>query len=158
MSDKNLTQQLVLIVDNVRSVLNVGSFFRTADATRVNEIFLCGYTPTPDKNDMSKTALGAEATVKWRYFAHTWRAIEHARSEGLQIVALEQSPKSINYLEFSPKFPVALIIGNEVDGISPKILERCDTAIELPMHGTKESLNVAVALGIALYKLNESRQ
>lgn len=153
----DLDKQLFLIIDNVRSVLNVGSFFRTADAAGVTQIIICGYTPTPDKHDMSKTALGAEMAIPWRYYAHTWRAIEDLKKAGFEIIALEQSPNSIDYREINPKFPVALIVGNEVSGISPKILSRCDKIMELPMSGDKESLNVSVATGIALYKLNEQR-
>lgn len=158
MPAQKFSQQVILVVDNVRSVLNVGSFFRTADGAGVDKIILCGYTPTPDKNDMSKTALGAELVLPWEYSAHTWRAIEDLKKQNFKIYALEQSSDSKNYAEFKFEFPCALIVGNEVDGISEKILKRCDVVIELPMHGSKESLNVGVACGIGLYKINEKRK
>ncbi len=152
-----LNQKIILIADNIRSALNIGSLFRTADAVGVGEIILCGTTPTPDHPKVAKTALGAELRISWQHAAHTWRTIEDLKSQGVRIVALEQSKHSITYTNYKPSFPLALVIGNEVSGISPAILRRCDDIIEIPMQGIKESLNVTVAAGIALYKLNEYR-
>ncbi len=156
---------VVLILNNIRSVLNVGSIFRTADAIGVEKIYLCGYTPIPEhrgrrlgNEKISKTALGAEKTVSWEYVPQAWRIIQKLKQEGVHIVALEQSAGSMDYRTYQPQFPLALILGNEVKGISKNILDLCDATIELPMRGKKESLNVAVAAGIALYKLTEKNE
>lgn len=150
-------QQFYLVLDNIRSALNVGAIFRTADAARVDKIYLCGYTPTPDNDKVKKTALGAEKTVAWKKFAQTWQLIEKLKKDGTMIVALEQDKKSIDYRKLKPKFPMALIVGNEVKGLSKNILKRSDKIIAIPMYGRKESLNVAVATGIAAYRINEKR-
>jgi len=167
---------IMLILNNIRSALNVGSIFRTADAVGVKKIYLCGYTPIPSvfdgatgqapipcgrkvpNNKIAKTALGAEKSVAWEYIPQAWRLIERLKKEDVYIVALEQSSKSIDYRKYEPKFPLALIVGNEVSGISGKILNSCDAIIKLPMRGKKESLNVAVAFGIAAYKLMEKKR
>lgn len=158
MTDK----RVLLILNNIRSVLNVGSIFRTADAAGVAKVYLCGYTPIPETrgrkfgNDkLAKTALGAEKSVPWEYHPQAWRLINRLRQDGIHTVALEQSPTSVDYRRYAPKFPMALMVGNEVRGLSKEMLELCDACIEIPMHGKKESLNVAVATGIALYKFFE---
>lgn len=148
-------ERLFIILNNIRSALNVGAIFRTADAAGVSKIFLCGYTPTPEDNKVKKTALGAENFVPWEKHFQVWRVLEKLKKEGVQIVALEQTPKSIDYRKFKPRFPVALIVGNEVSGLSDKILKYVDKIIAIPMYGKKESLNVAVAFGIAVYKITE---
>jgi 23S rRNA (guanosine2251-2'-O)-methyltransferase len=154
--------ELHLVLHNIRSILNVGAIFRTADAVGVKKIYLTGYTPIPETrgrkfgNDrLKKTALGAEKTVPWEYHAHAWRLLEKFKTEGIHIVALEQSSKSVDYRHYKPKFPLALVVGNEVRGLSEEILKKCDAVVELPMKGKKESLNVSVAAGIALYKFSE---
>jgi tRNA G18 (ribose-2'-O)-methylase SpoU len=155
-------EKFVVIIDNVRSAHNVGSIFRTSDAAGIKRIYLCGITPTPypqrgiDK--VSKISLGAEKSVDWEYHDQTWRLIDKLKKEGYKIVALEISKSATNYKKFFPKFPLALIVGNEVKGLSKKILSKADTVLNLPMHGAKESLNVSVAFGIATYKINESRK
>ncbi len=149
-------QELYLILDNIRSALNVGAIFRTADASAVNKIFLCGYTPTPENDKVKKTALGAEKTVPWEHRSRTWQLIKLLKKNGVMVVALEQSSGSIDYRKLKPKFPSALVIGNEVKGLSKNILKYADKIVALPMYGRKESLNVAVATGIALYKIRES--
>lgn len=145
------------ILFNIRSAHNVGSIFRTADGAGVAKLYLCGYTPTPnDRNvgkDISKTALGAETFVLWEKHRQTVRLIKKLKKEGARIVALEQTPNSILYSKFKPKFPLCLIVGNEVSGIPKSILSLADDIIEIPMQGKKESLNVAVAFGIAAYNL-----
>jgi 23S rRNA (guanosine2251-2'-O)-methyltransferase len=155
-------KRLMLILNNIRSVHNVGSIFRTADAAGVTKIYCCGYTPIPERrgkklgNDkLAKTALGAEKTISWEYAPQTWRLIQKLKGEGIRAVALEQSKRSIDYRKYSPQFPMVIIVGNEVRGVSRKILTMCDDAIEIPMRGKKESLNVSVAAGVILYKLNE---
>lgn len=148
-----MLKDFYVVVDNVRSLENVGSIFRTADALGVVKIFLCGISGKPPHQKISKTALGAEKTIPWEYHRQTWRLIESLQRQKIRIVALEQSKKSILYTKFKPRFPLALVIGNEVKGISPKTLQKVDNVICLPMKGTKESLNVSVAFGVAGYQI-----
>ena len=145
--------EIYLVLNDIRSRENVGSIFRTADAAGVAKIYLCGITPTPPHDKISKTALGAEKYVPWEYHKQAWRLLEKLKKDGINIVALEQTKGSEGLFKFKPKFPLALVVGNEVSGISPKILKYCDKKISIPMYGKKESLNVAVAAGVALYKL-----
>src|SRR3989344_750172 len=142
-----------VICDNIRSLENIGSIFRTADATGIKKVFLCGISGTPPNHKISKTALGAEKMVPFEYHKQTWRLIEKLKKQKISIVALEQDKKSIIYTKFKPKFPLALIIGNEVKGISEKVLKKANKIIYLPMKGQKESLNVAVAFGVAGYHI-----
>ncbi len=151
-------QEVCLILHNIRSAYNVGSVFRTADAAGVNKIYVCGYSPTPDDKKVAKTSLGAEKFVPWEYQKQTWRLLEKLKAGGVRIAALEQTKKSVDYKKFKPRFPMALIIGNEVRGLSKKILSHTDNIIEIPMFGKKESLNVAVAAGIAIFKITEYRK
>jgi tRNA G18 (ribose-2'-O)-methylase SpoU len=146
-------KEVYLVIHNVRSVLNVGSMFRTADAAGVAKIYLCGYTPTPEHPKMSKTSLGAEKAVSWEHHIQTGRLLRLLQERGTSILALEQTKRSKDLFKFRPKFPLALVVGNEVRGLSPAILNYCDKAVEIPMCGEKESLNVAVAAGIALYEI-----
>ncbi len=156
-------ESLILIIHNVRSAHNVGAMFRTADGAGADRIFLTGYTPPPPKQDASyltdaeksfrKTALGAEAFIPWKKSRSFARVFFWLRKDGYQIIALEQSGQSIGYRRYVPKGKVALIVGNEVHGINRKILNRCDATIEIPMYGTKNSLNVSVAAGVALYQI-----
>ena len=154
------TQELYAICHNIRSLHNVGSIFRTADAAAVTRLYLCGYTGHPPRSEIGKVALGAEQTVPWEHHAHTWRVLERLKSWGVEIVALENniaSPSTELY-RFHPQFPVALLLGNEVSGLSPALLKRADEIVHIPMYGRKESLNVSVACGIALYELNHGRK
>lgn len=151
-------QGISLILYNIRSAYNVGSIFRTADAAGVKKIFICGYSPTPNDKKVTKTALGAEKFIPWEYHRQTWRLLEKLRKDRVQIVALEQTKKSVNYRRFRPKFPMALVMGNEVGGLSRKILKYADKIIAIPMYGRKESLNVAVAAGIAIFKTIEYKK
>ncbi len=153
-------KEIVLVIDNVRSAHNVGSMFRTADAAGVTKIYCIGYTPTPldrfkrPQKDIAKTALGAEQTLPWEHYDHIGDVIQALKHDGVTIVALEQTKNAIDYrtlLHHGDK--VALVVGNEVGGISEGTLALCDHHIEIPMRGTKESLNVSVATGIALYAL-----
>ena len=143
--------ELYVICDNIRSLENIGSIFRTADALGVSKIFLCGICGKPPNHKISKTALGAEKTVPFEHYKQAWRLIEKLKKEKVKIVALEQDKRALAYTKFKPKFPLALIIGNEVKGVSKKILDKCDKIIYLPMRGKKESLNVSVAFGVAGY-------
>ena len=146
-------QEIVVICQNIRSLHNVGAFFRTGDAYRVSKIFLCGYTGAPPREEISKVALGAERWIPWEQRPHTWRVVEELRAKGFQIVALEQVAGSVPIIRFAPKYPLALIFGNEVRGVTKEILKRSDAVVHLPMYGKKESLNVSVAAGAALASL-----
>lgn len=143
-----------VICDNIRSLENVGSIFRTADALGVTKIYLCGISGRPPEAKISKTALGAEKTVPWEYVRQTSRLIDRLKRDRVKMVALEQDKEAIDFRKFKPKFPLALIVGHEVKGVSKKILAKSDHIIFLPMKGEKESLNVAVAFGVAGYKIN----
>ena len=140
-----------VVCDNIRSLENIGSIFRTADALSVDKIFLCGICGQPPHNKISKTALGAENNILWEYYQQTWRVITQLKKEGVFVVALEQAKNSLHYRKFKPKFPMALVIGNEIKGVSSSVLKKADKIIHLPMRGKKESLNVAVAFGVAGY-------
>lgn len=144
---------LYLILDNIRSMQNVGSIFRTADAAGITKIYLCGITPRPPRKEIDKAALGAVDFVEWEYVENIKTLISNFKKERVKVVALEQDPRSIQYSEHMIHDSCALIVGNEVDGISPETLDLCDTIIEIPMHGRKNSLNVAVATGISLFEI-----
>lgn len=151
----------IAVLDNLRSVHNVGSIFRTCNAVGIEKIILCGTTPTPldakgiARKDFAKVALGAESTVAWEYLETTLDAITFLEQEEYCIISLEQSADSVDYksVDISDEENVAFVIGNEVDGISNDILERSDIIAEIPMLGTKESLNVTIAFGIATYRI-----
>ncbi|MDP3764151.1 MAG: RNA methyltransferase [bacterium] len=147
------SQEVYLILHNIRSAYNVGAIFRTADAVGVSKIYIGGYTPTPKNPKVTKTSLGAEKSVAWEKYFNTWKLVEELKSKQIKVVALEQSKNSRDYRQFKPKFPLAVVVGNEVKGISPNILKRCDSVWHIPMRGKKESLNVSVATGIFVYHL-----
>ncbi len=146
-----------VICDNIRSVYNVGSIFRTSDALGVDKIFLGGITPTPKDKRIEKTALGAEKTVLWEHLWQSWRIIAKLKKEGFAIAALEQAKGGVNLKDFKPKFPLALIAGSERKGVPDSLLKKADAIIEIPMAGNKESLNVAVALGIAAWEISKMK-
>ncbi|MGC9048960.1 MAG: RNA methyltransferase [Patescibacteria group bacterium] len=150
-------KKLVLILDNIRSLYNVGAIFRIADGAGIDKIYLGGITGKPPNEKIKKVALGAEQSVAWEHHWQIWRVVDKLKEENFQIVALEQTAKSICYTKFKPKPPLALIIGNEKRGVSRSLLKRADKIIELPMFGQKESLNVAIAAGIAVYEINKYR-
>lgn len=152
---EGMKKDIHLVLHNIRSAYNVGSIFRTADAAGVGKIYLGGYTPAPDSEKVAKTSLGAEKSVKWEKVKDTWRLMEKLKSDGINVIALEQSKMSRDYRKFEPKFPLAVVVGNEVSGLSPRILKRCDSVWHIPMRGRKESLNVSVAAGIFLYNIFE---
>ncbi len=152
-----MKKSFFLIIDNVRSLENVGSLFRTADAMSIDMVFLCGITGTPPSHKIAKTALGAEEWIPWEYHSQTWRLVEKLQKEKVSIVCLEQGKGSISLSKFKPKFPLALVVGNEVKGVFSSVLKKADTLLEIPMTGKKESLNVAVAFGIAAYEIQQGR-
>ena len=141
------------ILDHLRSAHNVGSAFRTADGAHIRELFLVGYTPTPPHRHLAKTALGAVDSVPWRHFETTEAAIQAAREMGAQVLALEKTDDSISIWEAELQFPLALIAGNEAEGLSEQTRALCDATVHLPMLGHKNSLNVSVAWGVALYEV-----
>ncbi|MHB8652219.1 MAG: TrmH family RNA methyltransferase [Minisyncoccota bacterium] len=152
------TQEVVLVLCDIRSVHNVGAIFRTADAAGVARIFCVGYTPTPKDRfgrmrvDLQKTALGAEKSVAWESCSRATTVVRRLKKEGYLIIALEQDRRSVNYKDAALRNKkIALVVGNEKDGVSKNILDRCDKIVEIPMHGEKESLNVSVATGVALF-------
>lgn len=147
-----MNRKIILILHNIRSRFNVGAIFRTADAAGVAQIYLCGITPAPPHPKIDKVALGAEKTIPFEKVARTTDLIKKLRTTH-QIVALEQSKRSIPYYELKPTYPLALIVGNEVKGLSLPILSKCAKIIEIPMHGAKESLNVAIATGIVIFDI-----
>ena len=147
-----------VVCDNTRSLENIGSIFRTSDALGVNKIFLCGISGFPPNSKISKAALGAEKNIPFEHYWQTWRVIDKLKKEKVKIVVLEQTKRSTKYSNFTPKFPLALIVGNEIKGISPSVLKKADKIIDIPMFGKKESLNVAVAFGIVGYEINKYRR
>lgn len=156
-------KRLILIIHNVRSAHNAGSMFRTADGAGAEKIYLTGYTPVPPRPDslylttaekaFQKTALGAETYIPWEKRVSLANVITTLKKKGYEIVALEQDERSRKCTSYRPKKSVALIVGNEVRGLDKKILDQCDVLIEIPMRGQKNSLNVSVAAGIALYQI-----
>lgn len=151
-------KSVYLLLHNIRSVYNVGAIFRTADAIGISKIYLSGYTPTPvdrfgdSRKDFAKSALGSEKTTPWEYKKTPTNLIERIKKEGYQIISVEQSAKSIDYKKIKPKPKTLVILGNEVFGISKKLLSKSDYIAEIPMRGKKESLNISVAAGIVLYR------
>lgn len=148
---------IVVVLDNIRSMHNVGSIFRTADAFLIQGIYLCGLTPQPPHRDIHKTALGATETVSWKYYSTTLKAIQYLKQQHYTICAVEQTTKSIALQNFAfSKKPIALIFGNEVHGVGADILPLCHAAIEIPQYGTKHSLNVSITSGIVLWQMINS--
>jgi tRNA G18 (ribose-2'-O)-methylase SpoU len=156
---KKTLPEMVVIVHNVRSAHNVGSIFRTADAAGITKIYLTGYTPAPlDRfnrpvKEIAKTALGAETGVSWEKVNNPSHVIAKLKRDGFLVVAVEQSARSKKYLDLKTKQPIALVLGNEVRGLSRGVLSHADVVVEIPMFGMKESLNVAVSFGIVAFGL-----
>jgi len=148
---------LYVLAEDVRSLWNVGSLFRTADGLGVAHLFLCGITGIPPHPDIQRTALGAHEVVSWSYTTHGFAAVDAARRLGCRVVALETTDRSVPLRAALCHRPMLLIVGNEVDGVSPELLERADETVHIPMHGIKHSLNVAVAAGIALWHYTHER-
>lgn len=144
---------LVVVVDNVRSLNNIGSLFRTCDGFAVERIVLCGISAVPPSPEIHKTALGAEDSVDWQYFADTLDALSQLRDAGYTICTLEQVKGSVELQDFRPEpgKRYALVVGNEVDGVAPEVVDFCDVCLEIPQRGTKHSLNVTVSAAIAIW-------
>jgi tRNA G18 (ribose-2'-O)-methylase SpoU len=142
-----------LLLDNIRSMYNVGSFFRTADGAGMERLLLSGITARPPKKAISKTALGAEDRVPWEPVENAAQAILSLRQNHYEIAAIETSDRAVDIFDWQPRFPVCVLFGHEVDGLSPELLAACDTHVRLPMLGLKHSLNVASAGAIVMYEL-----
>ncbi|MGQ1784934.1 RNA methyltransferase [Saccharicrinis sp. GN24d3] len=145
---------LIAILDNVRSLNNVGSVFRTSDALCLEEIYLCGITPTPPHNDIHKTALGAEDSMNWSYHEDTNKSVVDLQAEGYKVYCVEQARGSTSLLDFKPQIneKIALVFGNEVKGVQQAVIDSSDGCIEIPQFGTKHSLNISVSAGIVLWE------
>jgi len=145
---------LIVVLDNVRSLHNVGSVFRTSDAYLVEAVCLCGITSTPPHAEIHKSALGAENSVDWVYFEDTLEAIKELKTKGFEVLAIEQAEGStmLNQLEINPSGKYAVVLGNEVKGVQQAVVDACDGCIEIPQYGTKHSLNVSVTAGIIIWE------
>ena len=151
------TNSFFIIAHNIRSLYNIGTIFRTADALGVDFLFLTGYSGQPPRKEISKVALGAENFVPWEHYQSISYLLKKLKKSGVKIVALETDKKAVNYLDFKPQFPLALLLGNEVKGLSKSLLDQSDHLIKIPMKGKKESLNVAVAMAVASYHIVSCR-
>jgi tRNA G18 (ribose-2'-O)-methylase SpoU len=150
---EGLALPVAVLLDNVRSLYNVGAFFRTADAAGVEKLYLCGITGHPPKRAITKTALGAEETVAWEHAWDPCAVAESLRTRGYEVAAIETAVHAVDLFEWEPRFPVCLIFGHEVEGIRPELSARADTHVRIPMLGGKHSLNVATAGGVVVYEL-----
>tara|TARA_B100000953_G_scaffold273961_1_gene246346 strand:- start:229 stop:762 length:534 start_codon:yes stop_codon:yes gene_type:complete len=144
---------LVLILDNIRSLHNIGSIFRSSDAFLIEKIYLCGITATPPHRDIQKTALGATESVSWEYSKDTCETISSLKERGVKVIAVEQVKDSISLQNFFPKKSkrYAFVFGNEVNGVSQSIIDMCENAIEIPQEGTKHSLNISISVGLVIW-------
>lgn len=149
---------LVVVLDDVRSMYNIGSVFRTCDAFRVEGIALCGICQTPPSTEIHKTALGAEDAVSWKYYKTALEAVETLKSEGYEVLAVEQVEHSIKLQHFMPNTAkrYAVVLGNEVKGVHQEVVDACNGCLEIPQRGTKHSMNVSVTAGIVIYKFAEN--
>jgi 23S rRNA (guanosine2251-2'-O)-methyltransferase len=149
---------VAVVLDNVRSMHNIGSIFRTADGFAVEQICLCGITACPPHREIEKTALGATQSINWKYFETTLQAVEQLRAEGHAIIAIEQAENSTMLNEFVPEEGVkyALIFGNEVNGVDEEVMAKIDACIEIPQFGTKHSFNIVVSAGIVLWEFSKA--
>lgn len=154
--------QLIIILDNIRSLNNIGSVFRTADAFRIQHVYLCGITAKPPHKDIQKTALGSTDSVSWTYAENTIDVVKNLQSEAVKVIAIEQADKSTFLQDFKAKSDstYAVVFGHEVKGVSQEVVSQCDAVIEIPQFGTKHSLNISVSCGVVIWdlftKLNHS--
>jgi len=154
-----MAREIYLVLDNIRSVHNVGSIFRTADACGVSKIYLTGQTPTPidrfgrDRKDLAKVALGAEKNIVWEQADSSLEVLKNLKADGFQVISIEQSENSVDYKKVEAKEKMVFVLGAEVEGLSKSVLDLSDIVAEIPMKGKKESLNVSVAAGVALFRI-----
>ncbi len=142
---------VTVVCEDIRSLYNVGSIFRTSDGAGIEKLYLCGYTGYPPRPEIDKTALGSVESVPWEYRPNQFEVIRELRNRGYRIAALEHTSRSVPYTEAHYAFPLCLVLGNEVKGITDELLSLSDMAVDIPMHGLKQSLNVTVAYGILVY-------
>jgi len=147
------TLPVTILLENIRSLYNVGSFFRTGDATTIEKILLCGYTGRPPHKGILKTALGAQDTVPWEYNVDPTSIATQLHAQGYELAMLETTTHAVDIFDWNPRFPVCIIFGNEVEGVTPALAAVCDTHVRIPMLGMKHSLNVSTAGGIVMYEL-----
>ena len=152
-------QPLVVVLDHVRSLYNVGSVFRSGDAFRIEGVCLCGITARPPHPEIHKTALGAEESVGWKYYERTEDAVRHLKEQGYRVFSIEQCEGSTMLQDFrrQPGEKLAVVFGNEVKGVQQQVVDMCDGCLEIPQYGTKHSLNVSVTAGIVLWHLSEKK-
>lgn len=142
-----------VVLDNIRSLHNVGSIFRTSDAAGIEKLYLCGITGTPPRAEIQKAALGSEKSVEWEYAPTAEQAVRELKAQGYQIVALEHTDAPRDFSQVNYRFPLCLVIGHEITGVSDEVIALADLAVEIPMFGIKQSLNVSVAYGVAIYEI-----
>ncbi len=152
---KSPKNEIYVILDNIKSMENVGAIFRTCDAVRVKKIYLCGITATPPRNKIFKVSMGAVEWVDWEYAESAKMIVKKLKDEGVRVVALEQTDQSIDYKKAKYKRPIAIVLGHEGKGVSKEVLEECDLSVELPMLGRANSINVATSAGVILYEVLE---
>jgi len=150
---KSPKRPIVAVIDDIRSLHNVGAIFRTADGAGLDKLYLCGITGTPPRNEIRKTSLGAEDAVSWEYHHNALDVTQRLQQQGYQIVVLEHTTHSIDFQKAKYEFPLCLVVGHEHYGVSDQVVQMSDLAIEIPMFGLKQSLNVSVAFGIAVYEI-----
>lgn len=152
-------KEIRVLIHDIRSTHNVGSIFRTSDAVGVERIYISGFSPTPNdkfgrpRKDVLKVSLGAEKTIPWETVSDPITLIKKLKKQGFEVVGLEQDSGSVDYKKYKSKKPVLFIVGSEVEGVDKKIISLCDVVVEIPMLGGKESLNVSVAFGVAIYRI-----
>ncbi len=156
-SKKKFEGQFFVVCQNIRSLFNVGSVFRTSDAFAVDKVFLTGITGRPPRKEISKVALGADQYLPWEYRRQPRRLIKEMKEQGIRIVALEQAKGSKNFNNWKPRYPLALVLGNEPKGLPKSLLALVDEIVEIPMYGRKESLNVSVAYGVIAQKIGSAK-
>lgn len=146
---------IIIILDNIRSLNNIGSVFRSADAFRIEKIYLCGITATPPHRDIHKTAIGATESVEWEYAEDTISVVDALQRQQVDVHAIEQTEQSISLKEFQPPSDrkIAIVMGNEVEGVQQEVIDKCESSIEIPQAGTKHSLNISVCTGVVLWDL-----
>ncbi len=144
---------IYVVLENIRSAFNVGAIFRTADAAGIEKLYLTGITPYPPHNRIPKTALGATESVLWQYDKEPLKVLQDLVDSEVHCIAAELTKNSVNYTDFQYQKPVAIVFGNEINGVSKEALEICETSVAIPMHGQKESLNVEVSFGIIIYEI-----
>ncbi|MBN2086783.1 TrmH family RNA methyltransferase [Candidatus Peregrinibacteria bacterium] len=150
-----MNHKVYVLAHNIRSMHNIGSIFRTSDGAGVSKIYLTGYSACPPRKEITKTAIGAEEFIPWEFYKNPIDVVKKLKKEKVHIYALERTEGGESIFHFKPKYPCCLIVGNEIEGVPPELLDLCDAKLEIPMRGIKESLNVSVAFGIGIYAMTK---